>query len=207
MSGTAPDGMVRCAVRVRPQDDTTIPSTVTIRSATVLEVGSGEDAQAATVDWVFKPGDSQGDVYDKTVEPLVHRFVNETQNVALVVLGGVDQSVGTLVAYVGSEVRGTQDTPSSPPFGPYASRSMFQITLYADAGGESIRFDFLSAGGASASFANSVGNRESTNCDANFGNQSSAPRRSGGPCDCDWSAPEPPSSSGSPGPLWYKSSQ
>jgi hypothetical protein len=89
MSGTAPDGMVRCAVRVRPQDDTTIPSTVTIRSATVLEVGSGEDAQAATVDWVFKPGDSQGDVYDKTVEPLVHRFVNETQNVALVVLGGV----------------------------------------------------------------------------------------------------------------------
>ena len=81
------DGMVRCAVRVRPQDDATIPSTVTIRSATVVEVNAGDDTQAATVDWVFKPGDSQGDVYDKTLEPLVHRFVNDTVNVALVVIG------------------------------------------------------------------------------------------------------------------------
>ena len=79
--------LVRCAVRVRPQEDSTVPSTVSVQSASSLEVNHGEGTQPATVDWVFQPRDSQGDVYDKTVEPLVHRFVNENLNVALVVLG------------------------------------------------------------------------------------------------------------------------
>ena len=66
---------------------------------------------------------------------------------ALVTVGGVEQSSGTLFAVVGTEVRGVQDTPSTPPFGPYFGRPLFQITIYADDAGETVGFVFL--GGSS----------------------------------------------------------
>ena len=60
----------------------------------------------------------------------------------LVVIDGEPQSAGTLTATVGSEVRGVQDTPSFPPFGPYTGQPMYQITLYADDPGETLSFSF-----------------------------------------------------------------
>ena len=66
---------------------------------------------------------------------------------ALVTLSGVAQSSGALTALVGTEVRGAQDTPSLPPFGPYAGQAVFQITLYAEAGGETVAFVFYTSSG------------------------------------------------------------
>ena len=61
---------------------------------------------------------------------------------AMVTVDGVDQASGTLGAFVGSQVRGVQSTPSSPPFGAYAGKSVFQLTVYANAGGETVSFKF-----------------------------------------------------------------
>ena len=66
---------------------------------------------------------------------------------ALVTLGSTLQSSGTLTALVGTEARGLQDTPSTPPFGPYAGKALFQITTYADDSGESMGFQFVVGGG------------------------------------------------------------
>ena len=73
----------------------------------------------------------------------------------MVRVGGADQTSGTLLASVGAEVRGLQDTPSVPPFGLYAGRPMYQITIYAEAGGETISFS-LSEGSRSASITETL---------------------------------------------------
>ena len=65
---------------------------------------------------------------------------------ALVMVDGVDQSSGTLLAMVGTEVRGLQDTPDAPVFGPYAGRPLFQLTVHADGGGESVGFQIATGG-------------------------------------------------------------
>ena len=70
-------------------------------------------------------------------------FSNSMVVTALVMLTGVDQSSGVLTAFVGTEVRGLQDSPSTPPFGPYAGRTMFLMTLYAEVGGETVSFSFF----------------------------------------------------------------
>ena len=54
----------------------------------------------------------------------------------------MEQTSGVLVAWVGTEVRGVQETVSTPPFGAYAGKSIYQITVYAEAGGETMRFEF-----------------------------------------------------------------
>ena len=61
---------------------------------------------------------------------------------ALVSVGGVEQTSGTLGVFVGTQVRGVQSTLSSPPFGAYAGKSLFQATAYANAGGETLTFKF-----------------------------------------------------------------
>jgi hypothetical protein len=61
---------------------------------------------------------------------------------ALVTIGGTDQASGTLGAFAGNDCRGLREGGTSPPFGPYASKSIYQITLYASAGGETIAFQF-----------------------------------------------------------------
>ena len=60
----------------------------------------------------------------------------------VVTIGGVDQATGTLGAFVGTQARGVQSTPSTPPFGPYAGKSVYQVTVYAAAGGETLSFQF-----------------------------------------------------------------
>ena len=67
---------------------------------------------------------------------------------AVVSLSGVVQPSGTLVAVVGTVVRGLQDTPSTPPFGPYADKAVYQITTYADNDGDTIGFEFVVAWGS-----------------------------------------------------------
>lgn len=54
---------------------------------------------------------------------------------------------GTLAAFAGTEVRGVQDVPSVPPFGPMKGKPIYQITIYGDTGGEDITFEFQSADG------------------------------------------------------------
>jgi len=56
------------------------------------------------------------------------------------------QGDGMLGAFVGNEVRGVQENPTVPPFGPYAGKSIYQITVYANSGGESINFKFKPPG-------------------------------------------------------------
>ena len=61
---------------------------------------------------------------------------------ALVTLSGVEQAAGTLTALVGTEVRGVQTAPLTVPFGPYAGRSLYQITIGGEAEGETVVFRF-----------------------------------------------------------------
>ena len=61
---------------------------------------------------------------------------------AMVTVDGVDKSSGTLGAFVGSQARGVQSSPSLAPFGAYAGKSVFQVTAYANAGGEALEFKF-----------------------------------------------------------------
>merc|ERR1719174_966173 len=54
---------------------------------------------------------------------------------------------GTLAAFApDGEVRGVVDS-LPPPFGPYAGKPLYLITMYADAGGEELSFKFKSADG------------------------------------------------------------
>ena len=68
-------------------------------------------------------------------------FANTMVMSALVSLSGVDQTSGVLMAWSGTELRGIQQTTSTPPFGAYVGKSVFQITLYADFGGETMHFE------------------------------------------------------------------
>ena len=61
---------------------------------------------------------------------------------ALVTLNGAEQTSGTLTAVVGTQVRGVQSTLSTPPFGHYAGKPMFQLVVYADSSGDALRFEF-----------------------------------------------------------------
>ena len=61
---------------------------------------------------------------------------------ALVTLSGFDQSSGTLTAYVGTEVRGVQETSATAPFGPYVGKPTFQILIFGDVDGETLSFTF-----------------------------------------------------------------
>ena len=61
---------------------------------------------------------------------------------AVVTIGGATQASGTLGAFVGAQVRGVQSTPSVPTFGPYASTSIYQLTIYASSIGEALSFLF-----------------------------------------------------------------
>jgi hypothetical protein len=74
----------------------------------------------------------------------------------IITIGGVDQVSGTLRTYVGNDIRGNQDTPSSPPFGAYAGKSIFQITVYANAGGELVTFRFTDSAGTETSLAETL---------------------------------------------------
>ena len=57
---------------------------------------------------------------------------------ALITIDSTDMDGGALAAFVGNEIRGLQNEPSFPLFGPFTDRPMFQITIYADGGGEDL---------------------------------------------------------------------
>ena len=77
-------------------------------------------------------------------------FANSMTATALVQLGGVAQSSGTLTAIAGMEVRGLENTPIAPPFGPYSGQPLFSIILYGDKDGETVSFQFSVGGGTAA---------------------------------------------------------
>ena len=72
----------------------------------------------------------------------LHDFSEMMTMSVVVTIGGTHRDAGTLAAVVKSSVRGTQDTPKSPLFGPYAGRGVFQITIHANEGGETVGFVF-----------------------------------------------------------------
>ena len=84
------------------------------------------------------------------------QFSNTMTVTALVTLSGIDQSSGTLTALVGTQVRGVQDTLSTPQFGPYMGTALFQIIIYSNGDGETLSFTFVS-GGVVASLSETLG--------------------------------------------------
>ena len=106
----AAPGEVKCraVIRVRRGQD---PNGVTIRSSNSIQV-NGEDGAAvpgaaATVDFVCDPDATQADVYTRVAEPLVHQFVDQTLNVALIVLGaGGSGKTHSLLGGAGSDHTG-----------------------------------------------------------------------------------------------------
>ena len=62
---------------------------------------------------------------------------------ALVTIDGVKQDAGTLLAFAGTEIRGLQERPSTPPFGRYVGLALYQIVPYAHGEGETMTFKYL----------------------------------------------------------------
>ena len=76
---------------------------------------------------------------------------------ALVKVGGVRQSSGVLVATVGSEVRGVQDSSLSFPVGPFAGSFYVMMVYGRDFGsGETVNFHFTTSSGATVSLVETV---------------------------------------------------
>ena len=61
---------------------------------------------------------------------------------ALIKVGGIEQSEGTLVAYADNTIHGVQDSPTLVPFGPHAGKSMYLMVVYANANGEAMSFSY-----------------------------------------------------------------
>ena len=51
-------------------------------------------------------------------------FANSMTLTAVIEVNGIEPPAGTLAAFVGSECRGVQAAPLSPPFGPFAGKQM-----------------------------------------------------------------------------------
>jgi len=69
---------------------------------------------------------------------------------ALVAVGGANQTTGLLAAVVGADdVRGVQDAPLTPQFGPFAGRALYHLTIHGDVDGEGLAFTFCAAVGGS----------------------------------------------------------
>lgn len=60
----------------------------------------------------------------------------------MVTVDSVAQSVGTLAAFVGSEVRGVVGPSDTIPFGPHAGMKTFDLTIFSKANGEKVSFQF-----------------------------------------------------------------
>ena len=63
----------------------------------------------------------------------------------LVTIGGIEQTSGTLVALVGTEVRGRQDATFDPSFGPYDGSRLYSLNIFtneAKATRGTVRFQF-----------------------------------------------------------------
>jgi len=71
------------------------------------------------------------------------RFATTMTVTAVVSVGGVEQGVGALAAFVGSEVRGVQDTAMIPPFGPFAGKPIYSLVVRADKAGETLSFRYF----------------------------------------------------------------
>merc|ERR1712022_102795 len=67
---------------------------------------------------------------------------------SVVYVNDVKQTSGTLVAMVGSDIRGYNSAFPGPPFGPYAGSMMFLCMLHSNDDGEDFTFKFIEDSGA-----------------------------------------------------------
>jgi len=84
------------------------------------------------------------------------RFSESMGVVALVSVGELNQTAGALAAFVGAEVRGVQAAPSVAPFGRYAGRAIYHLTIHANAGGEKLTFRFCSNSATTTALAQTL---------------------------------------------------
>jgi len=77
--------------------------------------------------------------------------------VAFVVIDDVVQSTGTLAGFAGDEVRGVTGPVemANPIVGPYQGEYPFFLTIYANADGETIQFQFEKEDGTRLSLSSS----------------------------------------------------
>jgi hypothetical protein len=70
----------------------------------------------------------------------VHKFSDTMTMTARVFIDGTVQSQGTLASFMGPEIHGVQARPSPHP--PFGGGAIYQMTIYADKGGEDLTFRF-----------------------------------------------------------------
>lgn len=75
------------------------------------------------------------------------KYQHSMSMTAKVEINGVMQKNGVLGAFVGCSMRGLGKLSKVIPFGPYAGKKLFQIMMYADAGGEDLTFKYKAIDG------------------------------------------------------------
>jgi len=75
-------------------------------------------------------------------------YENTMSTTSVVYVNDVKQTSGTLVAMVGSDIRGYNSAFPGPPFGPYAGSMMFLCMLHSNDNGEDFTFKFIEDSGA-----------------------------------------------------------
>eukprot|EP00937_MAST-01D_sp_MAST-1D-sp2_P006750 g6750.t1 len=77
-----------------------------------------------------------------------YRLFANSMSVSAVIISGdsaLDVTGGTLIAMVGSEIRGVLSSTQTIPFGPYQGMKLFGIMVYANNKGETISFQYQTA--------------------------------------------------------------
>ena len=69
-------------------------------------------------------------------------FSDSMSVTAIVTIDKIDQTSGTLGAFVGTEVRGLQASSSLVSFGAHAGKYLYLLSVYADTSGETLTFQF-----------------------------------------------------------------
>ena len=85
-------------------------------------------------------------------------YANTATFTGLITIGGAVQTTGELAAFQGDThvLRGLQDDPLAPPFGPYMGVPLYQMVMYANGGGEKITFKFKTSSGTIASIKQNI---------------------------------------------------
>jgi hypothetical protein len=92
--------------------------------------------------------DSVNSVLPKDPSPtswkvVVGRFLTTMSITASVSVCDVMQKAGILAVFVGTDLRGVQDTAMAPPFGPFANKPIYHTVVYGEKEGEALSFHFF----------------------------------------------------------------
>ena len=114
-------------------------------------------------------GGSVGDDGGEIWEIYPPGFESTMTMTALITINGTNMGGGALAAFVGNEIRGLQNQPSFPTFGPLADEPMFQITIYTNSTGEDLTFRWSPNGTQTNSILVSSNSSITLNPNANLG--------------------------------------